>query len=327
MLKTLLCLSIVWISLSCETVPDPSSKAYYISSSTIAALRKPAKECTYRYKLENAFSKLDNQTQQQAVRAGFDLWQKGNPNIVFLQRQDVVVAEIIIRFVASSEIKGEIKKSPFGLIKGDIGVLSSVKEENNAYVILLDSDFSWDSQAITRVLAYHVGIFLGMSVSEDSNSLLYPYYIKETVRLSDTDLSQIRTLYPTLCSNSCNQFLPIKFPVNESVTKSIRLDKQGTISIKASGSMVVGFWLGWSTPAGLEKGLFNFPIGDLSIDRAFNHAALIYKINNEKNWRFCGTSCEFKTDGISQCTELTLGINDKDLSDDTGAYDVTVDYK
>lgn len=327
MMKTLLLLSLIWILLSCETVPDPSSKTYYISSSTTAALRKPAKECTYRYKLENAFSKLDNQTQQQAVRAGFDLWQKGNPNIVFLQRQDVLVAEIIIRFVASSEVKGEIKKSPYGLIKGKIGVLSSAKEENNAYVILLDSDFNWDSQAITRVIAYHIGIFLGMTISEDSDSMLNPYYIKETVLLSDTDLSQIRTLYPTLCSNICNQFLPIQIPVNELVIKSIRLDKQGTISIRASGSMVVGSWLGWSTPAGLEKGLFNFPIGDLSIERAFNHAALIYKINNEKNWRFCGTSCEFKTDGVSQCTELTLGINDLNLSDDTGAYDVTVDYK
>ena len=91
--------------------------------------------------------------------------------------------------------------------------------------------------------------------------------------------------------------------------------------------MVVGIILGWSTPAGLEKGLFNFPIGDYSIERAFNHAALIYKVNNEKNWRICGTSCEFATDGVSQCTELTFAVNDLDLRDNSGAYNVTVDYK
>ena len=327
MFKTSLQFGLLVFLWACQTVPDPSSQVYVISAVTNNPLRKTVTDCTFRYKLDNSFSKLDNQTQQQSVRAAFDLWQDGNPNITFIQRQDAFVTELIIRFVPHSEIQDDQEKAPYGLIRGTIATLSSFREENKSYTILLDSDFDWDGPAITRVLAYHIGVFLGMAVSEEKDSMLNHLYLKETVGLSDSDKSKIRSLYPKPCNTSCNNFLPLKLDVLPSATRSIRLDKQGKISITASGSMVIGFYLGWSTPTGLEKGLFNFPIGDYSLERAFNHAALVYKVNNEPNWRLCGTSCEFTTDGVSQCTEVTFAVNDKDLRDNSGSYNVTVDYK
>lgn len=327
MIRILLSISACLFLCTCQSVPEPASKAYNISSFQGGPPRKTSSDCTFRYRLDNSFDKLDNQIQQQAVRAAFDLWQKAQPNITFIQRQDTQLTEMSIRFSAHEETTGSLQKSSFGLIRGDLLTLSTAKELNGVYTIFLDSDFIWDVQAITRVVAYHIGVFIGMPVSQENGSILNPSYHRETVKLSSQDIALVKALYPKPCSKSCTTFLPVQFTLSKLTTQSIRLDKQGTIAIKASGSMVVGYWLGWSTPAGLEKGLFSIPIGDYSINRAFNHAALLYKINNEKDWHLCGNGCEFQTDGISQCTELTLGINDIDLSDNTGAYNISVDYK
>lgn len=326
-MKTLLRICVVTLLWTCKTVPDPSSLSYYISEVTSSPARQGSSDCTFRYRLDNTFPKLENQIQQEAVRAAFDLWQEGNPNIGFVQRQDGLAVEMLIRFVDGSQLKNDKKKSTYGLIRGDIATLSSATNEKNTYIVLLDSGFDWDSQSITRVLAYHIGIFLGLDVSPDASSMLHQSFVKGTSRLTEADIAQVQKLYPVACNTSCNNFLPFKLDMLQPVTKSIKLDKQGTISINAGGSMIVGTVLGWSTPLGLEKGLFSFPIGDYSIVRDFWHAALIYKVNNEPNWRSCGTSCEFQTDGVSQCIDITFAVNDNNLTDNQGSYQVTVDYK
>ncbi|CAG5009205.1 hypothetical protein DYBT9275_04445 [Dyadobacter sp. CECT 9275] len=312
----------VW---ACSTVPDPASKVYYITETTTT--RQPSGICAFRYKITNSYSRLDNQSQQNAVRAAFDLWQKGNPNLLFLQKQDGLTTEIAIRFAEPSEIPQGTQKAPIGLVRGNIPTISALKVDNNNYTILLDASFPWDTHAITRALSFHIGKFLGLEISPENGSMMNPVYLKETIRLSDADSVKINALYSLPCTSGCNNFLPLSLPVNDIITKSIRLDKQGKIAISASGRMVIGFWLGWSTPAGLENGLFSVPIGDYSLDRSINHAALIYRINNETKWRYCGTACEFSTDGVSQCIDVTLAINDNKPSDNDGAYDVTVNYK
>lgn len=325
--KILLSLSAVILLCTCQSVPQPASPAYNISSNVDQPARRPASECTFRYRIANSFDRLDNQIQQQAVRSAFDLWQQADPNITFIQRQNTEITEISIEFAAHQDIDKSSQQSSIGLIPGVLPTMSSSKELDGVYKILLDSEFLWDALSITRVIAYHIGIFAGLPVSSDQNSILNPVYLRQSVQLSDRDIEQINKLYPRPCSQECATFMPLQLSLRDPITKSIRLDRQGTISIKASGSMIVGFWLGWSTPAGLEKGLFSFPIGDYSVDRSFNHAALLYKINQENQWHLCGSACEFQTDGVSQCFELTLGINDNDLSDNNGAYNVSVDYK
>ncbi len=57
-----------------------------------------------------------------------------------------------------------------------------------------------------------------------------------------------------------------------------------------------------------------------------NHAALMYQLNTETAWRLCGKQCEFQTTG-SRHLDVTFNINDKDVTDNSGAYRVVVDYK
>ena len=83
--------------------------------------------------------------------------------------------------------------------------------------------------------------------------------------------------------------------------------------------MVVGGIVRGSTPDGLLSGVAGFSLASFSIDPGFNHISLMYKINNDTSWLNCRKSCEIATDGVSQCIDLTLVINNLDLTDDLGA--------
>ena len=321
----MLLLIVVLFVWACGTVPDPASKVYYITETT--ATRMPSQICAFRYKVANSYGKLDNQSQQEAVRAAFDLWQKGNTNLLFLQKQDGLSPEIMIRFVEPAEIPQGTQKAPAGLIRGNILTISTIKNINNTYTILLDNSFPWSKHAITRALVFHIGRFLGLEISQESSSMMNALYLPEAIRLSGQDSVGALKLYSKPCSGICNNFLPLKLPVGKEITQSIRIEKPGIISIKASGNMRVGLWVGTSSPDGRPTGVGELSLEAYNLVVDFNHAALIYKLNSDGPWKLCGSSCEFNTDGISQCIDLTFNINDNKQEDNQGSYDITVDYK
>lgn len=312
--------------LACQPEPEKASPLYYITASRNDTPNKLRENCVFRYNLETPFNRLADQAQQDAIKTAFDLWQSSNPNLRFLRYQGTN-AELTIRFVPNTLLNNETLKAPIGLVRGEVATLSASKKENNAHVILLSNDYAWDSQSLTRVLTHQIGLFLGLNTSSETNSMMNPIFQKEAVRLSKSDSTIVNKLYPEACRNLVYSFLPLSFQVNKETPKKIILDKQGILAVKASGYLGIGIWLGGSYPDGLERGLFNFPIDGLSIVGGINHAALMYKLNNEANWHFCGSNCEIKTDGISQYLELTFHVNDLDLTDNSGAYNVTVNYK
>jgi hypothetical protein len=179
---------------------------------------------------------------------------------------------------------------------------------------------------MTKAIAYHTGLMLGMATSKNEQSVMYPFNIGNKIALDKTDSLDVNRLYPLVCKDADFRFLPYSFNLNSSTLLKIRLDKQGIIKIAATGQIRVGLFLGYSTPAGLDKGLFSFPISGYNIVPAFNHAGIIYKKNNDKDWSFCGSYLELPTDG-SEYLELILNINDNDLTDNVGSYQVTVSYK
>ncbi|SEI49859.1 Matrixin [Dyadobacter sp. SG02] len=316
-------LLLVW---ACQTVPDPAEKSYYISASQYDNA-KHNEACSFRYKIDNSYRNLTSQLQQQAVRAAFDLWQNANPNILFLQKQDGLVTEINIGFGKLTEEDRKDHKATIGLLRGNLESLSKVLLKKNNTTILLDEDFAWDTHSITRVVAYHIGKFLGLSNSTETSSLLYPLYIDQSLRLTVNDSTELNRLYNVPCEGECRDFLPQTLKLHGMAARSIRIDQPGKITITGSGSLYTGPFLKWSTSDGLAKGLFNFSIDAYNLVPDYNHAALIYKLNNEPNWRLCKSKCEFETDGVSQCLDLTLAINDNDTLNNEGTYNVIVDYK
>lgn len=320
----LLCLFV-----QCQQLPDSASPLFYVTANRADIARKAADGCAFRYSIVNAYERLDNTTQQTAIRNGFEIWQKTNPNLYFLNFGSTFGADLLVQFVDPAVLQNQQLQAPVGLLRGSVPVASTFrKDPTQPYTILLSSTFDWNKDKLTKAIAHHVGLYLGMNTSDDKQSLMYPLFVGKSVAAARADSVLINQLYSLPCKDLGVSYLPLALKINKEITQKIRIDQQGIIYIRATGSMIVGEFVGTSTPIGRTEGVLGFSLSTFgyNIVPEFNHAALMYKLNHETAWRLCGAGCEFRTDG-NPYMDLTFGINDNNLSDNIGTYDVTVGYK
>ena len=312
----------------CQEVPPAASRLVYVSADQTNVAARPSAGCAFRYGIVNTFGRLDNDGQRDAIRAGFTCWQKLSPNLGFLEFSTVDRADLLIRFVDPGVVQAQPVTVPVGLVRGSASVASTLRREaNGTYAILLSNAFDWDKTTLTKAIAYHAGLFLGMATSTESNSLMSPLLVGQSVAASPADSVGVNRLYTAACRDLNVGYLPLSFKVGGLVTKTVKFDRQGTISIKASGQMAVGFWVGNSGPEGkLDGGVINASLAGYSLVPTMYHAALMYKVDNEPNWRYWKDEQTIKTDD-RQFVDITFQINDNTQSDNSGAYDVVVDYQ
>jgi hypothetical protein len=323
-LYLLVCISLIFSQ--CHTELTPSDATFLISTQQNEISTQASSSCVFKYKLVTPFTQLDNNTQLKAVSDGISMWQKANKRINFLQFSEDARCEMWVKFADPKTFDSSTKTTEGSLFKVPLIGQSFSRKENTKYVIYLSNAYQWTQQSMTKAIAYHTGLMLGMATSKNEQSVMYPFSVGNNVTLDKTDSLDVNRLYPLVCKDADFRFLPITFNLNSNTLLKIRLDKQGTIKIASTGQIRVGLFLGFSTPAGLDKGLFNFPISGYNIVPNFNHAGIIIKKNSDKDWSFCGSYLEFPTDG-SEYLELILNINDNDLTDNTGSYQVTISYK
>ncbi|GAB4000523.1 hypothetical protein GCM10028807_53770 [Spirosoma daeguense] len=308
-----------------QVIPPEASKVAYVSGSQSTTSQRLSAECAIRYNLVNIYTKMDNEGQREAIKAGFDLWQKACPRIGFL---DLAYGAILkVQFVDQSQIPSPTDETTIGLVKGIPTVAGGLqKESDGTYTILLSDTFEWTKNSLMKAIAYHAGLYLGMTTSTESGSAMSRLYANQSVKLSLSDSLQINKLYITSCRDLAGiSFLPTSLKVSTQLTKTIRLDKQGEINVKASGFITTGLFVGVSGPEG-KNGLLDIPIPELNIVPEFLHAALIYRINNETRWSYCGKECTIPTTG-AQYMDITFNMNDNNQKDNSGAYDVALSYK
>ncbi len=126
-----------------------------------------------------------------------------------------------------------------------------------------------------------------------------------------------------------NAFIRIKMLPSQSASikvsgflrTTICFKKGDVISIEASGHITVGIFVGNSTPDGREFGVGGLSLAAYNIVEKFNHAALMYRISGESEWRLAGKKKSFLA-GRDGCIEFQ--INDNKQADNDGAYDVEV---
>jgi hypothetical protein len=316
--------------LGCEK-HEPFEKIFLITENQKISTNRAFDGCVIRYSLGNYFSKLSETLQKQSIDKAFAVWQKTNPNVLFINVSDTTKTELTVRFVNSSQISKGDNYAPVGLIKTPLKAISLLRQVKGfRYEILLDNTQPWDEQSLIRVLTYHIGNYLGFGISTDVNSVMYPYASNISVNLSKSDSIQYNQLYSLPCKDFKYETLPIQIKLSNLVTKDIKLERAGIVTIKSTGVMVAGTFIGDVTP----DGKFEFTIGGVAFDISaqydinpdFPHGAVIYKINDDKDWRLCKSNCEFSTLGNEYIT-LQLFINDSNAADNTGTYTTIIDYK
>lgn len=310
----------------CKLELESANPVFLISTQQNEISTQSTSSCVFKYKLITPFNQLDNESQQKALVEGISLWQKANKRINFLQFSEDDRCEIWVKFIDPKFFETSTKTTEGSFFKVPLVGQSISKKENDKYVIYLSNSYQWTQQSMTKAVAYHIGLMLGMATSKNEQSIMYPFSVGDKITLSKTDSIDVNRLYPLLCKDADFKFLPFSFNLSSSTLLKIRLDKQNPIKIVASGQIRVGLFLGYSTPVGLDKGLFSFPIVGYNLIPAFNHATIIYKKNNDTEWKICGAYLELPADG-NEYLELILNLNDNDVTDNTGSYQVTVSYK
>lgn len=314
----------------CQQELEPIEKLYSVSSTINDEIEyRQSPLCAFKYAFVNSYQQLETTAQQNAIKEGFNLWQKVNKNIAFLQFSDSTKSDIKIQFVKESTIPVADTKTSSGLYIFPIKSVAALVKNNNSHTIQLSNSYAWDTESLKKVIAYHVGLFLGMKTSKDNSSVMYQYLTDKTPKISKSDSSIINKLYSIPCKDLNTNTLPINLKVNGLITKGIKLDNVcSTLSVKASGTINVGTIIGICTPDGKNETILGFAIfPEYNIVPSFFHAVLMYKINNETNWHSCGSNCEIQTDCSQQYVDITFHINDSDLTNNIGAYDVIVNYK
>lgn len=117
---------------------------------------------------------------------------------------------------------------------------------------------------------------------------------------------------------SCQGFVGKKqIIVTKQSPTGLKVCRGQSIKITATGLIVLGMFAGSSSPDGIYG--YNF----YNYVAEFNHGSLIYQIKNQENekWEFAGSRKTFmaKTSG-----EIILAVNDKDDSNNSGKYTVTI---
>ncbi|MBD2756905.1 matrixin family metalloprotease [Spirosoma validum] len=325
LLRSTLALLLIWALFSqCQDEPPAAVKQVYVSADRNETARRPSTECNFRYTVLNSFDKLNNDSQREAIRTGFTVWQQMCPNLGFLDFQATDRAHLVVRFVDPSEFPMPYMVAPVGLMDGRTGVGGTLrKESNGTYSLLLSNTFNWDKNSLTKAVAYHAGLFLGMPTSTEPGSLMALQFLDQPVVRSKADSVAINSLYKSTCTDLTVSYLPLTLKVSGPISKTIQLYKPGMISIKANGQMKVGDIVGTVGPEGATV----FPVlpGYNKVSAMF-HAALMYKINNEADWRYWADNQTFKVDN-KQVVDLTFDINDDDQKNNTGAFTVVIDYQ
>ena len=195
----------------------------------------------------------------------------------------------------------------------------------------MDNTHDWTDDQLLKAIAYHIGFYLGLATSSNTDSIMYAIYGNTTNKITKEDSIQINTLYLLPCKDSKIENLSIKFRLsNQVVTKEFTTTKAGLISVKSSGTITVGQNIGNSTPNGQDS--FLVPLFPVPIDKKYYiipnypHGSVMYKMNSEKDWQSCKSNYEFSVNN-GEFISISFLVNDSVIEDNTGWYDVEINYK
>lgn len=158
--------------------------------------------CMMTYSLNGKYNKLDDRTQHSAVSQAFTLLQDSYQSLRFTDvSSQNLASNINIYFVPPSDsVKYKQVVFDNALLESYTEELSTVSQKGSReFVIYINSAYSWTPQQITRMVLFHVGYILGLSVSSDESSIMYPKLTALPNKIGDFDNNNIKKIYSSGC--------------------------------------------------------------------------------------------------------------------------------
>jgi hypothetical protein len=112
-----------------------------------------------------------------------------------------------------------------------------------------------------------------------------------------------------------------KIDISGYINSSICFKEGNVVTIEATGQIRVGTFVGNSDPDGRTSGVMGMSLESYNIVSAYNHAALMYRLNGETEWRLAGRKKKFIAPR-NGC--LQFQVNDNSQGDNYGTYTVEV---
>lgn len=116
--------------------------------------------------------------------------------------------------------------------------------------------------------------------------------------------------------------------ININIRSNIKVEPGDEVIIRASGIIKVGTWVGTSGPGGIEgnKGVLGVSLSDYNYFPNWNHGALVYRFGENDDWKYYDNKKENRY-SVQTSGYIEFRINDKQQSDNSGAYQVEVIVK
>ncbi|GAB3897192.1 matrixin family metalloprotease [Spirosoma agri] len=196
-----------------DKIPAASPQVY-VSADRNEASQRLSNECAFRYTIANSSAQLDNNSQREAIRAGFAMWQKMSPNVSFLEFATSERAILFVRFVNPDQLQAKPIVVSEGLLRGPAMIASALRQESNgSYTILLSNDVKWSTNMLTRSIAYHAGLLLGMATSADAGALMSPVMQNRMAVPIKADSVALNRLYVSPCASYLSERDSVQFKV------------------------------------------------------------------------------------------------------------------
>lgn len=192
----------VWLlglSLSgCESLPA-AEPLIAISPDTSRTAEAGLGKCVVTYALLNPTEQL-----RVSVDSSFLLWVKGFPTVTYQSVAATSMADIQIQFAPVNTVFPPSPGPAQTLVPVTIPSVSVLQRRSDGrFLILLRSDYKWQTVELVRTLAFQIGRCLGVGVSTTASDIMYPYFSATQPtqpRLSSQDSLRARALYPVNCN-------------------------------------------------------------------------------------------------------------------------------
>lgn len=206
-----LCLSLL---MGCyEKIENTRPRIRGLSAFQNQSLTRNIDACCLTYSFANYTSRLPILTQEVLLEQGIIGWAFNMGNFAFSKGKTGEKTDLTIQFVSPEMVEFKVDTVRRGWIASPVESLGLVhRKDDGTYILYLNQAHDWTENRLGAILFHQLGVVLGLPVSDDPRSIMYPYMVDLAVPLIDIKSGyKIDSLYNSTHCDSWQEIGKIPF--------------------------------------------------------------------------------------------------------------------